>query len=401
VKKMTGFLLGYLCLVLFSACVQKEQPTGPDINTNTQDVGEAELLLPALPAGFLAKYSADTVRVSFILTISGSGMIPRRQVWPLTSTGGPVKVTGIPIGSRLFKGELDVEGQIAYADSQWARIEKGKTAMVHLKLTSSTGDALLCVEIEGFPLPVGCPPKVPNVAGCWAFNFRGNDSIHRSGVLRITQQDSLLGGQVKWADGRLEDSRGKVSRQGAVIFDVSSIVSWAFTGRVDTLKNILQGQLSILQRGDPYVWAFITAMRVDCNPVDGLDSLTCWDVGQNLDDSTSNGRLLLKNKNTNLRGIFQWIGFAGMPVHGFRAPVNGNTGLYLFGALPEGLSRNPPGVPDSVHYKGQVTARSGYIQFGAIYTVDSTGIGTSGQRGQWKGTMVRCTPDDLKDMDGL
>lgn len=396
-RKITGFWLGYLCLVLISACVQKDEPLGPERDTET---GEAEILLPALPPGFLAKRSADSGDAMFILTISGPGMVTRKQAWPLTATAEPIKVTRIPVGHRLFTGELEVAGDIAFADSVWVPVEKGKTAQVNLKLTASSGNARVCVEIEGLPPPPGCrpAPRLPDVSGCWSFSQARVDTLIPS-VLRIIQQDSLLQGEIRWLDGRRDTARGFVTVGGTVILGrLDTLATWSFVASVDTQGKTLKGTFT-RKNGTPGYPLPLTATRITCgivpDPVPN-DSLTCFVAAQILDGKAADGRLLLLERKTQLYGVFQWTGFIGMPVYGFSAPVNGNKGLYLYGALPPGMSRLS-GLQDSVHYKGQVDAGAN-ILYGTINGIDTTGV--HGQRGVWKGTAQPCRPDDIKVVHG-
>jgi hypothetical protein len=386
-------------LLMLAACMQRENASmGPD--TRDEAVGDAEIHLPALPQGFLQKSASvtDTLvepnRAVFVLTLSGNGMAPRRESWMLgDSAPGPIKVTNIPVGLRSFKGELAIGGTVAYADSTWATVESGKTVTVHLRLRKTSGNARVCVEIEGLPLPPGCTPipRIPDVSGCWKFLLPVIDSS-QEGMLSILQRDSLLEGYIRWPDGMEDTARGFVDAKRNVNFS-SPLSSWAFSGNVDTLGRVLLGR--IVRTRVPSFSGIMTAHKGTClgDALQVDSSYACWDVAQHLDGRGTSGRLSLRHFSGTLRGFFQWDCCTGMPVQGVGQAINGNYGLYLYGSLPAGLSRTPMGEPDSVHYKGQATS-DGIIAFGTVNGMDSTGA--MAQRGEWKGVRTACRPIELE-----
>lgn len=391
-------------LLMLAACMQQENPSlGPD--ARDEAVGEAEIHLPSLPPGFLSKASAiegtlltDTVvgprRAMFILTLSGAGMAPRRESWPMDdSSPGPIRVANIPAGLRLFKGELAAGGAVAYVDSAWAMVEAGKMATVHLRLRQTSGSAKVCVEVEGLPLPAGCAPvrRIPDVSGCWKFLLPSADS-GQAAVLRILQRDSLLEGVIRWPDGSVDTSRGFVNADRYVNFPLP-LSPWGFGGQVDSLGQSLSGSL-IRMRQSTFAGTIIAHKGPCGSDTVRIDSsFTCWDVTQQLDGRGTSGRLSLRDIAGTLQGFFQWDCCTGMPVQGVGRTVNGNYGLYLYGNLPAGLSLSPMDAPDSVHYKGQV-ARGGIIEFGTVTGMDSTGA--MAQRGEWKGARSACRPQELE-----
>jgi hypothetical protein len=388
-------------LLMLASCMQPENPSlGPD--ARDEAVGEAEIHLPSLPPGFLGKAAAhaetDTLMgplpATFILTLSGGGMEPRRESWPMgDSSLGPIKVADIPVGLRLFKGELAVGGAVAYVDSVWAMVEAGRTVAVHLRLRQTSGSATVCVEIEGLPLPAGCAPvrRIPDVSGCWNFLLPSPDS-GQAAVLSILQRDSLLEGVIRWPDGITDTSRGFVNSDRYVNFQ-TSLSPWGFGGQIDSLGRTLSGR--ILRMRQPAFSTSITAHKGTCggDTVRIDSSFTCWDVSQHLDGRGTSGRLSLRDIAGTLQGFFQWDCCTGMPLQGIGRAVNGNYGLYLYGSLPAGLSLSPMDAPDSVHYKGQV-APGGYIEFGTVNGMDSTGA--MAQRGEWKGVRSACRPQELE-----
>lgn len=202
-KKTVGIRLGGAAvLLLLSACLQKDpDPVGPG-GTGTE-VGKAEILLPALPEGFLLKaaQAKEPADPFFILTISGPGMVSRKHAWPLSSSGGTaITVENIPIGSRLFTGEIEASGSIVYADSAWTAIEAGRTAQVRLKLARTTGNAKVCVEIEGLPPPTGCDPVLPPLdpaLACYDV-AQDLDGRYTSGRFTLLRQGEALFGFFQW-----------------------------------------------------------------------------------------------------------------------------------------------------------------------------------------------------------
>jgi hypothetical protein len=196
---------------LLSACVQKEpDPVGP--GGNAGEVGKAEIMLPALPPGFLLKAASSGAAADpfFILTISGPGMVARKHAWPLSSAGGTaVTVENIPVGSRLFTGEIEAGGGIVYADSAWTAIEAGRTALVRLRLGRTTGNAKVCVEIEGLPPPTGCgrdslpnplpPLPLPIDSSLTCFDVvQILDRVEAKGRFVVLQQGNELFGHFQW-----------------------------------------------------------------------------------------------------------------------------------------------------------------------------------------------------------
>jgi hypothetical protein len=389
VKKRAGIWLGgtaAAALLMLSACTQKDpDPVGPG-GTGT-GVGKAEIHLPALPKGFLLKTARQAVDPFFILTISGPGMTPRKHAWPLDSAGGTaVTVENIPVGTRLFTGQIEAGGGIVYGDSVWSQVESGKTALIRLKLARTTGNARICVEIVGLPPPTGCGGRdsVIDVSGCWGFNEPSG------ATLRIFQQDSVLQGVVTWPGGGWNDTaRGFVTSTGYVVFGHGA-GGFYFTGRYDGVKSALAGRF--FRTSDSSLSREVVLRRTACdsvNPPGGEALLTCHDVVQALDGRSIPGRFTLLNQNHALFGYFQWQGYAGMPVSGRAAPVTGNLGLYLYGNLPTGLAQDPF-VSDGVHYKAQVAAIDGNLVFGTIYGTNGTEV----QRGIWKGYPVPCQRGD-------
>lgn len=388
-KKLGVLWLGYTALVLLSACVHREsEPLGPE--PASTEMGEAEIRLPALPEGFLAKRSAGAADPMFILTISGNGMVTRKHAWPLTSaSGAPIKVVNIPVGQRLFTGQLDVDGSITHADSQWVPIEKGKTAQVNLKLASSSGNANVCVEIEGFPPPVGCKPpaKLPDVSGCYGFTvgFPVVDTVS-SHVFRIFQADSSLVGVIDWDFGASDTSRGLLRPDGWMTFGQPT-GDFYFSGSLDA-----NGRLSgkFFDKSNP-VSKPLTGYRRDCVVIRPVDpSLTCYEVSQALDVGGGTGRLVFRAKG-GLQGVFQWVGYETMSVTGSIGAVNGLKTLWIYGRLPTGLAKGLEGV----HYKGQIATDPGAsIVNGTVYGTDSSGTAAGPQRGHWKGYAKACLPGD-------
>lgn len=407
-KKAAGFWLGgtvlfkkslgaashaLLACSLLSACLQKDpDPVGP--GGTGSEVGKAEINLPALPPGFLRKsaQSGDSSNPFFILTLSGPGMVTRKHAWPLSSAGGTtVTVEDIPVGSRLFIGQIEAGGGIVYADSVWIPIEPGRTALVRLRLARTTGNAKVCVEIEGLPPPTGCGGRdsLPDVSGCWSLNDPDPDpgDSARSAVLRILQQDTLLQGVVTWPDGgRRDTSRGYVTHSGHVSFGEAG-GDFHFSGFYDRVNSALVGKFA-RNGGAPPSWE-VRLPRTTCetvlSPVDS--ALTCYDAGQFLDGVHSTGRFAVLQQGFALYGHIQWNGYPGMPISGYAAPVGGNQGLYLYGNLPTGLARDSL-ISEGVHYKAQIVG--GTLQYGTIHGTDGVQV----QRGSWKGAQAACQPKD-------
>lgn len=389
--RKTGIWLGGAALLLLSACMQKDQdpdPAGPG-GTGTE-VGKAEILLPALPQGFLLKAapSGGAADPYFILTISGPGMAPRKHAWPLSSAGGTaVTVENIPAGSRLFTGEIEAGGGIVYADSVWTAIEPGRTALVRLKLGRTSGNAKVCVEIEGLPPPTGCAPpdSLPNVAGCWAVNGLATDSAQPPRA-RILQRDSTLQAVLTWpAGGWIDTARGYVTSTGYVYLDGDFVFSGVFLPGPYTLSGKFQRRLGSL----PAQPVTLTSCDSALPPVDS--ALACYDVAQDLDKRAASGRFTVMQQGEALYGHFQWTGYPGMPVSGKAAPISaihGKVGYYLYGNLPAGMARDPL-VSDGAHYKAQA-AGDGTLQAGTIYGTDGAMV----LRGTWKGSRTVCQARD-------
>jgi hypothetical protein len=346
-------------------------------------------------------------------------MAPRRQSWPLDSSATTVRVTGIPVGPRLFTGELQTGGVARYSDSVWAAIEKGKTAYVHLKLGSSTGDAQICVEIEGFPLPANCRPpvpKVPDVSGCWAFSVPDTgvrDSLRLQ--LHILQRDSSLQAVLLAPDGRRDTARGGVTGSGWVTIGQDAADDFFLSVGVDSLR--MEGKF-FRRNGPPYQTVYVVARRGACSPDTvkvpndtipkdtipndsipvPVDSLTCWDAAQTLGSS---GRYLMLERNTRVYGLFQWAGYPDMPVNGSKVRVAGTgLALYVSGVLPPGMSRLS-GRHDSVQYVGQLTPaeRPTSIARGSVNGIDLS-TGALGQLGEWKAYISACTVAERRALLG-
>lgn len=151
------------------SCMQPSRESGQD--DPATDFGQASLILPEISPSALAK--AGQKLGAFTLEISGTGMAPMDFTYPLDSMGGkPVVISRIPAGARrLFTGRLlDPQGLVTHEGATPAAIMPGKTAEVHLLLRSTnTGNANICVEVEGLPPPANCikPPDSVKVAGCW------------------------------------------------------------------------------------------------------------------------------------------------------------------------------------------------------------------------------------------
>lgn len=407
-KKSANLLVGAFVLAWFMACVPEDKSSGPEIE-EPATYGEAEVLLPALPPGFLAKKAGDTLRPvepMFILTISGNGMVTRKQAWSLGSTSHSVLVSNIPVGIRHFTGEIDLGGNITHADSVVAQIRSGETAMIRLKLGKVGGSALICVEIEGVPLPEGCRPKVafPNLEGCWSFALPTDGFTRHS--LRLFQKDGQIQAELVWSDGVRDTSRGIINSSGWVTLGLDDPMStWYFSGRADTtdsISNSLNGKFW-RKYAEPRNVVLINAVRIPCvpdvKPVEPVPELSCWGVAQTLDGKSAEGRLsLLKKEVIEFTGVFLWNGFTGMAIYGKSLPVNGNQGLYLNGNLPYGLSSKPINQSDPVHYKGQIPPDRKSILYGTIYGTDNTG--STVQRGIWKGYPLPCTETDRRMVDG-
>lgn len=161
--------LSLICAWMLMSCMQPSRESGQD--DPATEFGQASLILPEITPSALAK--AGQKLGAFTLEISGTGMAPMNFSYPLDSMGGkPVVISRIPAGARrLFTGRLlDPQGLVTHEGSTPAAIAPGKTAEVHLLLRSTnTGNANICVEVEGLPPPANCikPPDSVKVPGCW------------------------------------------------------------------------------------------------------------------------------------------------------------------------------------------------------------------------------------------
>lgn len=410
-KSSSSPWIAAIALAILFGCMQEEdQPLAPG-STGGKPTGSAEIRLPALPAGLLAKRAVldtvpDSLDVMFILTISGPGMVARKQAWPLSRAGGEaVRVDNIPVGPRLFRGALEVNGIITHEDSTRAAIEGGRTARVNLKLRSAIGNAVVCVEIEGAPLPAGCRPPPPvdsSLEGCYSILVHGGIGGF-PGKLRIEYmnpshpadtpvQGPLFQGVITWENGVTDTSIGRLSGDGTVTFGLGHPNAWELKGRFSRGEGTFQGSYfyhSVRHFGGAFVAHPAACDPIGPDPVVPDSILSCWEVAQTLDGKSQEGTLYLIRQGKALSGQFQWSCCSPMRVIGMTTPVLPNDGLYLYGALPPELSAQPDGRPDSVHIKGQVPVGGGHIAYGAIYGSDPVN-GFLVQRGAWKGSPISC-----------
>lgn len=400
-KKLASLSIILLALALLSGCKSGKGATGPK-EEDPVVVGSATLHLPVLPKNFLAKNAASPTRAMFVLTISGSGMITRKQAWPLSSTpGAPVQVNNIPVGARLFVGELDVDGVITHSDSVWARIEGGKTTQVNLKLTSASGNAVICVEIEGVSLPDACRPvrEYPDISGCYQVSVTGGVGA-ASGFLTIAQDDSLLTGVITWADGAADTSRGLIRPDGTFFFGLSGLRTlWSYKGVV-ALTNPKDGF-----RGPGFVHelrglsGYFTVLPAFCpgniNPGPGtLSNVECFAVSQTFEDgSASSGGLTLANVGGATYGIFAWTGHGVYRGKGeIRSQDRLGDDLRMVFPVPASVYANPGGNP-TARYTAILTPGMGLFDAKIYWNADTALVSPIGT---WKSQSRACGNEDRK-----
>ncbi|MBW8890099.1 MAG: hypothetical protein JF616_20280 [Fibrobacteres bacterium] len=218
--------------------------------------GSARIVLPKLPAGYLA---APSQQAWFALTISGSGMAPMTRSWIVgPDAPPPLFIDSIPVGLRSFRGRLiriDSSGKDTSVthegvDSAW--IQRDSVAEVHLFLRQlgSLGSAHVCVEVEGWASDSSCitpppppPPPFPgSLSGCYALVVSkpspvpGRDTLFK-GALRLIQSDSLVQGTVSWSSGVSDTATGVYSRTGQVYLGIGRS-DFSFQAQLDSTGRL-------------------------------------------------------------------------------------------------------------------------------------------------------------------
>lgn len=214
-------------------------------------LGSARLSLPKLPAGYLADSGQQAL---FELTVSGAGMDPIIRYWSLfPGAAQPVLVPEIPAGVRSFQGRLiridpmagDTTVTHEGADSAW--IERGKETVVRLYLRAGpSGNAHICVEVEGWPADPSCvpppPPPVPKVEGCYSLIITksgpGIDTL-LTASLRIFQRDTLLTGIVKWGQGGADTADGLLRPDRALYLGWPNRGDFLFKALIDSAGTLV------------------------------------------------------------------------------------------------------------------------------------------------------------------
>lgn len=234
--------LSLICAWMLMSCMQPSREAGQD--DPSTEFGNASLILPAFTPSALAK--AGQKLGTFTLEIAGTGMAPMNLTYPLDSLDGkPVLISRIPAGARrVFTGRLlDPQGAITHEGSSPAAIEPGKTAQVHLVLRmTNTGNATICVEVEGLPPPANCtkPPDSVKVAGCWTLSdaFGG---VARMEFFALARNGYM--GQVLRPDGTVEPITTWSQANGALTFIVVGPggLKRIYTGKFDLPSTNLNG----------------------------------------------------------------------------------------------------------------------------------------------------------------
>jgi hypothetical protein len=401
VKKLASLSIILISMVMLYGCKSGKGATGPR-DEDPVVVGSAKLYLPVLPKDFLAKNAASPTKAMFVLTISGSGMVTRKQAWPLSSSSGvPVQVNNIPVGARLFVGQLDVDGVITHADSAWARIEGGKTTQVNLKLASASGNAVICVEIEGAPMPAACKPvnNTPDLSGCYQINVTGGFGT-ATGYLGITQRDSLLTGIITWSDGGRDTSVGMVFPGGSFMFGLSGApTAWSFKSMVklDNPKGGFGGSGFYHSRRN-FFGNFTAAPSFCVNqppPMPGVETaFNCFVVSQSFEGGIqTSGRLAVVRMGAAAYGVFQWSGHGVAAGKGMVDTADGgNLTLRLDVPVPASIHPNPGGNL-LAWYTATLSPGIGLFD-GQIHRPGDMALGAP--IGSWMGYSRTCDNEDRK-----
>ena len=154
-KLLQPMVVSALCAGILFSCTHQEPlavQSTPDTGT-----GDAVIYLPEIPRGFLAKSLAlQNQPNTLTLSVFGEAMDSIHYAWPVDSMPpSPVIIHGIPArDSIIFEGALtNSSGIVAYSGQTVTLMKTGEMINVHLylHLLNTTGNASVCIEIEGLP----------------------------------------------------------------------------------------------------------------------------------------------------------------------------------------------------------------------------------------------------------
>ena len=154
-KLLQPMVVSALCAGILFSCSHQEPlavQSTPDTGT-----GDAVIYLPEIPRSFLAKSLAlQNQPNTLTLSVFGEAMDTIHYAWPIDSMPpSPVVIHGIPArDSIIFEGALtNSSGIVAYSGQTVTLMKTGEMINVYLylHLLNTTGNASVCIEIEGLP----------------------------------------------------------------------------------------------------------------------------------------------------------------------------------------------------------------------------------------------------------